>query len=89
VLDLGPVQLSQEASSSSMPAFDPFVNSLAAPPSTELPSKRRRTVAYPTALEAAKLAVGLLEEEFELRVTASEAFYIFIHKVMQFTKFVT
>jgi Domain of unknown function (DUF6570) len=57
-----------------MPSFDPFVNYLAAPPSTELPNKRRRTVAYPTAPEAAKLAVGLLEEEFELRVTASEAF---------------
>ena len=57
-----------------MPSFDPLVNYLAATPSTELPNKRRRTVAYPTAPEAAKLAVGLLEEEFELRVTASEAF---------------
>jgi hypothetical protein len=74
VLDLGPVQLSQGPHPSSMPSFDQFVNSLAAPPSTELPSKRRRTVAYPTAPEAAKLAVGLLDEEFELRVTASETF---------------
>jgi hypothetical protein len=57
-----------------MPSFDPLVNYLAAPPSTELPNKRRRTVVYPIALEAAKLAVGLLEEEFELRITASKAF---------------
>ena len=74
VLDLGPVQLSQGLPPSPMPAFDPFVNSLAAPPSTELPTKRRRTVAYPKAPEAAMLAVGLLEEEFEFRVAASEAF---------------
>lgn len=67
------------------PAFDPFsmrtfdpllnsVNSLPEPPSTEHPAKRRRTEAYPTAPEAVKLAVGLLEQEFKLRETASEAF---------------
>ncbi|KAH8586713.1 hypothetical protein B0O99DRAFT_49905 [Bisporella sp. PMI_857] len=49
-----------------MPTFDPFlnsVNSLPEPPSTEHPAKRQRTAAYPTAPEAVKLAVGLLEEE--------------------------
>ena len=53
-----------------MEAFDPSQNSL----STELLTKRRKTAAYPTALEAVRLAVRLLEEEFELRETASEAF---------------
>jgi hypothetical protein len=54
--------------------FDPLLNSLQIQPSTELPAKRRRTGEHATALDAVKFAVGLVEDEFELRAAASEAF---------------
>ena len=57
-----------------MPAFNPSLNPLPELLSTEYPTKRRRTAAYLTAPDAVKLAVGLLEEEFKLRETASEIF---------------
>src|SRR5271156_2660258 len=46
--------------------------SSANPPS--LKAKKQRTAEDPRALEAVKLAIGLLEEEFEQREAASEAF---------------
>ena len=44
------------------------------PASHSLRIKRRRTAEYDRALEAVKLAVGLLEDEFKLREAASQAF---------------
>ncbi|KAH6691826.1 hypothetical protein BKA61DRAFT_584833 [Leptodontidium sp. MPI-SDFR-AT-0119] len=41
---------------------------------TGRPAKRRRVLGYTMVPEAVKLAVGLLEDEFELREAASEAF---------------
>jgi hypothetical protein len=64
----------QAQGSPSVLPFDPLLNSLPKQPLTELPAKRRRTGEYATALDAVKLAVGLVEDEFGLRATASEGF---------------
>lgn len=55
-------------------AFDPFLNSLLEPLSTEVLTKERRTAEHAAAPEAVRLAVGLLEHEFDLRKAASAAF---------------
>lgn len=73
-LNLELTRLSRGSSSSSVPPFDPLLNSLRELPSTELPIKRQRTAECARAPEAVKLAVGLLEDEFELREAASKAF---------------
>jgi hypothetical protein len=68
-LKLGPTLLSQWNVSSFMPAFDPLLDSIPGQQSIELPAKRRRTAEY-----AAKFVINFLEQEFELREAASEAF---------------
>jgi hypothetical protein len=57
-----------------MPAFDPLLNSIPEQQSIKLPAKRRRTAEYPAVSKAVKFAIGFLEQEFELRETASKAF---------------
>jgi hypothetical protein len=57
----------------SIPHYNPFINSMQQ--STEFSrAKRRRTEEYSDAPEAVRFAVGLLQGEFELRRTSSEAF---------------
>lgn len=51
-----------------------MLNALQIQPSIQLPAKRRRTGEHATALEAVKLAVGLVEDEFGFRAAASEDF---------------
>jgi hypothetical protein len=51
-------------------SFDPSLNSLEIQPLT----KKRRTGEHATAQDAVKFAVGLVEDEFELRAAAAEAF---------------
>src|SRR5579871_2085031 len=84
-----PRQLPQRAPSKLPPTFDPFQNSILPSkpvPPLELPSKRRypllanlkikqqRTAEDTRALEAIKFALGLLEDEFKQRETASQEF---------------
>src|SRR5271169_7201595 len=85
-----PRQQRQTTSSEPPPAFNPFSNSIlpsnppanphpkrANPSSANPPSlkvKKQRTAEDPRALEAVKFAISLLEEEFEQREAASEAF---------------
>src|SRR5271163_2880415 len=82
-----PRQQRQWSPSQPPPAFNPFSNSIlppanphpkrANPSSANPPSlkvKKQRTAEDPRALEAVKFAISLLEEEFEQREAASEAF---------------
>jgi hypothetical protein len=73
-LKLGPTLLSQWNASSFMSAFDPLLDSIPGQQSIELPAKRRRTAEYAASLDAAKFVINFLEQEFELREAASEAF---------------
>src|SRR5271156_700526 len=63
---------------SKLPANPPIRHPKRANPSSANPpslkAKKQRTAEDPRALEAVKLAIGLLEEEFEQREAASEAF---------------